>query len=475
MRRRALLLVAMGAFVAASGAASAQGLSPVVEQTEALFAIVLTLALLVGLVVYGTLAIALVRFRASRSAGTPHPMEGNRGLEAAWSAVPALLLVGLTIVSTQTLLFIEANPRNVPEIRVIGQQWSWTFGYPDGRNSSELWLERGVTFLFNITSKDVVHSFYLPEFQVKKDAVPGLSNYLWLRPDRAGEFRTVCAEFCGLGHNGMIANFIVFEHQTGRPPYGPPPVAPPSPTSVGVTLEELGPSSFAIRPSMLNFTLNDYVRLRVRNNGTAAHTFRIDDPYNVTTGPIPPGSTRDLFLNLTNETPGTLYGGGPGERANGMVGTLVVKAGQVIDIWLSGGGTTPFRITPAVIRRSLNDVITFRIRNNATDLVHNFTLAKPYEYVKWDPPIPPGETVTLGPVVLDKEAKVEYICHIPGHKEQGMRGDLIVGNPKETVQITYPVLDFAVTTFFIGGVAGVGYVLHHARAGDAAGRRNRER
>lgn len=463
--------------VAFSGTAAAQGMSPVVEQTEALFAIVLTLALLVAVVVYGTFAIALIRFRASRSSGVAHPAEGNRRLEAAWSAVPAFLLVGLTIASTQTLLFIENNPTNVPEIKVIGQQWSWTFIYPDNTSSGELWMERGVTFLFNITSHDVIHSFYLPEFEIKKDAIPEIFNFLWLRPDRAGQFHTQCAEYCGLGHSGMIANVVVFEHQAGRLPYGPPPVIPPPPPPpVVVTLEELGPSSYAIRPPTLNLTLGDRVQFQVRNNGTASHAFSIDAPYDVSTGPIPAGGSVDLFVNFTVETNGTTYGGDATERANGMVGTLVVNAQGIIDIYLSGGTTTPFRITPAEIREPLNAVVTFRLHNVATDTtVHNFTMDPPYAFVKHDGFIQPGQVVSLPPVSLDREARVKYICHIPGHEGAGMVGYLIVGNPRESVEVTYPLLDFGVSTFLIGGIAGVGYVIHHAREGMASGRRTRNR
>ena len=460
LARRATLVLAFAAFVAAlSGSALAQGLSPITDQMESLFAIVLLLAILVGLVVYGTLAIALIRFRHTRSAGTSNPSLGNRRLEAVWSAVPALLLVGVTILSTQTLVFIETNPKNVPVIHVLAQQWSWQFTYPDRRTSSELWIQRGVTFLFNITSKDVIHSFYLPDFQVKKDAVPGMYNFLWLRADRAGRYYTQCAEYCGLGHSAMIADVIVFEPEAARPPYGPPPEGPPIPRAVDLSLEEVSATSSRVVPATLNLTVNEYVRIRVWNNGTVDHTFAIDAPYNVSTGAIPPGSFRVLFLNATQPTNGTAYGADAADRAKGMVGTLAVGGGEVIDVELH-----EFFIVPSDLHLDFGKTYTLRIRNVGPQLLHNFSIGAPYN-LDAGSPWNPGETRTLT-FVADKEARTQYICAVAGHAGAGMVGTLVVGNPPQaTQQAVYPLFEFALATSFIVGIAGFGYVVHHALEG----------
>ncbi len=467
-RRAALVPAGIGVAGLLSGLASAQGASPVTEQTDTLFAIVLVIAILMGIVVYGTLVIAMVRFRAGRSVGAPNPSVSNRRLETAWSAVPALLLIGLTIISTQTLVFIDTNPKNALQIHVFAQQWSWEFQYPDNTSSSDLWIERGVTFLFNITSRDVIHSFYLPEFEIKKDAIPGIYNTLWLRADRSGRFHTQCAEYCGLGHSSMIASVIVFDPEPGRKPYGPPPSAPRPPDLKDVFLEEANGTPWRVVPATLNLTLGQYVELRVWNNGSAAHLFMIDAPYNEATGDIPPSSYGALFLNATQPTDATTYGGNASDRANGMVGTLVVAGGRIIDLNLSGGQNTPYRIEPKEVTVSLGETVIFRI-HNVGDADHNFSLGKPFN-VKYDPFIPPGGVVSLPPVTLNQDATATYICAIPGHAQLGMTGTLIVGHPQNgTGPVTYPFFGFALATSLIVGIAGFGYVVHHAVAGRGRG------
>jgi len=474
-RRAALVPAGIGVAGLLAGLASAQDTSPVAAQIDALFAIVLWIAVLMGIVVYGALVIAMVRFRARRSTGTQNPSVDNRRLETAWSVAPAIFLIGITILSTQTLVFVDTNPKDALEIDVFAQQWSWEFQYPDDTSSSELWIQRGVTFVFNITSRDVIHSFYLPDFRVKKDAVPGLYNTLWLQADVSGTFYTQCAEYCGLGHSEMIAPVIVFEPEPGRKPYGPPSPAPPIPDLKDVFLEEANGTPWRVVPATLRLTLGEYVELRVWNNGSAAHTFTIDAPYSGSTGPVDPSSFRALFLNATIPTNGTPYGGDAMDRANGMVGTLVVSGGRVIDVEIreTPGPFGQWSIFPSEIRVPLGEVVTFRVRNAGT-FGHNFSIGAPFN-MKHDPHIPPGQTITLT-AVLDLSARAMYICAVPGHAAAGMQGTLIVGTPQDEVApVTYPFFGFGLATALIVGIAGFGYVVHHAvegRSRPGSGRRS---
>jgi cytochrome c oxidase subunit 2 len=135
------------------------------------------------------------------------PIHGNTGLEIAWTAVPALLVVAIGIVSAVVLARNgEAGSRPL-EIEAVGQQFAWKFVYSDygDLTSGELVMPVGREARFTMTAVDVIHSFWVPNFGQKMDAVPGIETTILVTPDRTGEFVVVCSELCGLGHATMRA------------------------------------------------------------------------------------------------------------------------------------------------------------------------------------------------------------------------------------------------------------------------------
>lgn len=135
------------------------------------------------------------------------PIHGHTGLEILWTAVPAILVTAIGIVSAVVLARNgEAGTRPL-EVQAIGQQFAWKFVYSDyeGVESGELVLPVGQEARFTMTSVDVIHSFWVPNFGQKMDAVPGIETSILVTPDRTGEFAVVCAELCGLGHATMRA------------------------------------------------------------------------------------------------------------------------------------------------------------------------------------------------------------------------------------------------------------------------------
>jgi cytochrome c oxidase subunit II len=135
------------------------------------------------------------------------PIHGHTGLEILWTAVPAILVTAIGIVSAVVLARNgEAGTRPL-EIQAIGQQFAWKFVYSDydDLQSGELVLPVGQEARFTMTSVDVIHSFWVPNFGQKMDAVPGIETTILVTPDRTGEFAVVCAELCGLGHATMRA------------------------------------------------------------------------------------------------------------------------------------------------------------------------------------------------------------------------------------------------------------------------------
>src|SRR3954453_15510290 len=149
---------------------------------------------------------SVVKFRArpgDMSDGAP--IHGNTRLEIFWVTVPFLLVTGLAIYGWGVHNDLEAKQPDSPKVNVIGQQFTWSFQYPDQGKAltHQLVLPKDRPVDFNIHTKDVIHSFWVPEFRLKSDAVPGMTTKIRLTPDKLGNWQVVCAELCGLGHATM--------------------------------------------------------------------------------------------------------------------------------------------------------------------------------------------------------------------------------------------------------------------------------
>jgi cytochrome c oxidase subunit 2 len=135
------------------------------------------------------------------------PIHGHTGLEIAWTIVPAILVIALGIVSAIVLSESGQASSNALQVKAIGQQFAWRFEYPDHGDfqTGELVLPVGEQAEFTMEAVDVIHSFWVPNFGQKMDAVPGIETTILVTPTRTGEFAVVCAELCGLGHATMRA------------------------------------------------------------------------------------------------------------------------------------------------------------------------------------------------------------------------------------------------------------------------------
>jgi cytochrome c oxidase subunit II len=138
------------------------------------------------------------------------PIHGNTRLEIVWTAIPAILLVGLCTYAYLVLTDIEKAPAassHPLNVRVVGEQFTWTFFVKNDQGkeikSNQLYLPEGRPVDFTVQSKDVIHDFWVPAFRMKIDAVPGIDTHLRVTPKKIGDFAVVCAELCGLGHSTM--------------------------------------------------------------------------------------------------------------------------------------------------------------------------------------------------------------------------------------------------------------------------------
>jgi cytochrome c oxidase subunit II len=132
------------------------------------------------------------------------PIHGNTRLEVVWTTIPAVILVALCTYAYVTLTDLEEAKAGEQRINVVGQQFAWTFEYPQGSGdpirTSQLYLKNKQPVHFYVKSKDVIHDFWVPAFRMKVDAVPGIETDYRVTPNRVGNYPVVCAELCGLGH-----------------------------------------------------------------------------------------------------------------------------------------------------------------------------------------------------------------------------------------------------------------------------------
>lgn len=177
-----------------------------------------TTAICVGVfaVVAAAIAYSMLKFRVQPDDDTDGPpIHGHTGIEIVWTAVPAVLVTAISIVSAIVLARNDDPGPNPIRIAVTAQQFAWKFEYPGNRKvtTGELVLPIGEAVKLTLHSLDVIHSFWVPEFGQKSDAVPGIETTLVITPTRLGEYSLLCTELCGLGHATMRAPVRVVERE----------------------------------------------------------------------------------------------------------------------------------------------------------------------------------------------------------------------------------------------------------------------
>jgi cytochrome c oxidase subunit 2 len=143
------------------------------------------------------------------------PIHGNTRLEVIWTALPALLLLGLVSYSFVVLRDNERKPVHEIVVEVTGEQFAWHYAYPRSvtggapLKSDELYVPKGESVYFQLRSKDVIHAFWIPAFRLQEDVVPGITTHYRATPDRLGSYPVVCNLLCGVGHSTMRSTIHV--------------------------------------------------------------------------------------------------------------------------------------------------------------------------------------------------------------------------------------------------------------------------
>jgi cytochrome c oxidase subunit 2 len=142
----------------------------------------------------------------------PKYITGNHLLEAVWIVIPTVLLMVIFGWGYSVYQSMTQAPLDAYEVRVIGKQWLWQFQYDNGRTTiGELYVPMNRPVKLIMTSEDVLHSFFIPNFRVKQDVVPGMYTSVWFEAKMPGKHQVFCTEYCGTSHSGMLAQVIALD------------------------------------------------------------------------------------------------------------------------------------------------------------------------------------------------------------------------------------------------------------------------
>ncbi|MDN2482576.1 cytochrome c oxidase subunit II [Vibrio agarivorans] len=206
-----------------------QGVTEISGQVYELHMLIFYICCAIAFVVFGIMFYSIIKHRKSKGAVAAHFHESTK-VEIIWTIIPVLILIGMAIPATTTLLAMEDTSQSDITIKVTGSQWKWHYDYLDegveffsllatDQKQIDGLEEKGAHYLlevdnalvvpigkkirFLLTSDDVIHSWWVPDFAVKKDTIPGFINEAWTLVDKPGVYRGQCAELCGKAHGFM--------------------------------------------------------------------------------------------------------------------------------------------------------------------------------------------------------------------------------------------------------------------------------
>jgi cytochrome c oxidase subunit 2 len=181
------------------------------DQIDTLYDVLIIVSVPIFVLVMTVAIYSVTRFRArpgDKSDGAP--IHGNARLEVVWVLVPTIIVAVLAGYAWIVLDDVEAKKQDELLVDVYGQQFTWHFDYPNPggggkpvKGATQLWLPKDRPVYFRIHTQDVIHSFWVPQFRLKQDAVPGMTTHIRVTPDKVGTYQVVCTELCGLGHATM--------------------------------------------------------------------------------------------------------------------------------------------------------------------------------------------------------------------------------------------------------------------------------
>ena len=190
--------------------------SDVAEHNDKLFYILMWASAITFIVLTGFILFYLFKYRVTEKRQVADTQKADDLiLEFSWTIIPTILVLFLFWFGFKDFLSVSIPPTNAMEIHVTAKKWLWEFNYPEtGKKTiNELTVPVGRAVKLIMASGDVLHSFYLPNFRVKRDLIPNRYTITWFEANRKGQFQVFCTEYCGDGHSNMGANLSVVSNE----------------------------------------------------------------------------------------------------------------------------------------------------------------------------------------------------------------------------------------------------------------------
>jgi len=181
-------------------------------RVDAVFFAMLGVTVFFTALIYGLLLYFCIKYRSGSKADRSGAVSTSHTIEALWIGIPLVISIVIFVWASRVFFEQYNPPADAAEIYVVGKQWMWYLQHPEGkRETNELHVPLGRPVKLIMTSQDVIHSFFVPAFRMKQDALPGRYTTTWFQPTKTGRFHLYCAEYCGTNHSVMGGWVVVME------------------------------------------------------------------------------------------------------------------------------------------------------------------------------------------------------------------------------------------------------------------------
>jgi len=178
------------------------------QRSDLVFLVVLGISFVVLMIITLAMIYFVVRYSRKR-----HPeasqIEGSTVLEITWTVITGVIFLAIFYFGWTNFDYMRSAPRDSMVVEATGRQWSWSFKYPNGKQTGVLYSVIGKPMKLEIRSADVIHGFFVPAFRLKMDAVPGRVNTTWFEPTKLGAFDIECTVICGVSHSVMLSKVVI--------------------------------------------------------------------------------------------------------------------------------------------------------------------------------------------------------------------------------------------------------------------------
>lgn len=178
--------------------------STIASQVDSLFYFILGVSIFFFVIVIGAATYFTIKYRRRGEMGLASATVEHATLEILWTVIPLAIVIVIFFFGFRVFIAENIAPKDPLEIKLTAQRWMWTFSYPNGSSSSnDLVVPAGKPVMLLMSSTDVIHSFYVPDFRIKQDVLPNRYTSVWFEAPDPGEHVITCAEYCGKGHSTM--------------------------------------------------------------------------------------------------------------------------------------------------------------------------------------------------------------------------------------------------------------------------------